>query len=96
MSTCLSSKNGIKAKKAKRCCLCGERIEVGQMKDIRTGVNSEGFWTMHMHPECHIYEMMPNTVDPDWYEDSMEPAFTRKTAFAAVSNDQTPAKPTCT
>lgn len=72
MSTCLSSKNGIKAKKRHRCCLCGELIHAGETYDLREGVESgEGFWKMKMHPECHAYEQKPGTVDYEWYEDGL-------------------------
>ncbi len=84
MSTFLSSKEGVRAKKAKRCCLCGERINVGDMKDVRIGAGDGRIWTMHMHPECHAYELIPGTVDLDWYEDIIDPAFDRKDAIAAT------------
>ena len=85
MSTCLSSKEGVKAAKQHRCCLCGERIVVGQLHDTRTGVaEGDGFWTMRMHPECHRYEQSPEMhrklSDWDWYEDVSEPAFERAEA----------------
>lgn len=87
MSTCLSSRDGIKARKPHRCCLCGERIAAGDTQDVRTGASSDGMWTMHMHPECHAYERRPGIVDPEWYEDISEPAFARADAQAAqVSN----------
>lgn len=83
MSTYLSSKDGVKARKPHRCCLCGERINVGDTQDTRTGVGDGVMWTMHMHPECHAYEKETGTVDPDWYEDVSEPAFERAEALAA-------------
>lgn len=81
MSTCISSRDGVKGRKVHRCCLCGELIPVGETHDTRTGVvPGDGFWTMRMHPECHRYEQMPGIVDPDWYEDVSEPAFERAEA----------------
>jgi hypothetical protein len=85
MSTCLSSKNGTKARKPHHCCLCGERISIGDTQDIRTGVGPDGMWTMHMHPECHAYEQKPGIVDPDWYENVSDPAFKRADALADSS-----------
>lgn len=79
----LSSKDGVKARKNKRCTLCGELISVGELKDVRSGVDFGDFWTMHMHPECHKYEeKRPSPVEWEWYEDSGgEPAFDRKDAI---------------
>lgn len=82
MSTVLSTRDGTKARKPHRCCLCGDRINVGDIQDTRTGVDCGDIWTMHMHPECHAYESN-DTVDPDWYEDVSEPAFERSYAIAA-------------
>lgn len=76
MSQVLSSKDGVLARRRHRCCLCGEAIQAGERYDSRKGVNSDGFWTMRMHPECQDYES-PETVPWDWYEDVSEPAFTR-------------------
>ncbi len=87
MSTVLSSKEGVKARKAHRCCFCGEAILIGDTYDVRRGVNSDGHWTMCMHPECHAFES-PKTVDCDWYEDVSEPAFGRPLA-APKSEDKT-------
>lgn len=81
MSTYLSHKNGVKSKKRKLCCLCGEWIEIGEIKDTRTGVDGGDMWTMHMHPECHTYEQIPGVVHKDWYDDVSEPAFDRKDAI---------------
>ena len=79
----LSSKNRIKARKPHSCALCGEQIEVGQLYDRRSGVSNGDMWTMHMHVECHAYEVGPaNPVDPDWYEDVSDPAFRRADALA--------------
>ena len=75
-STVLEEKNGVIARKQHRCELCGEGITRGEKYDLRTGVNGDGHWQMHMHPECHAYESN-DTVDPDWYEDVSEPAFER-------------------
>jgi hypothetical protein len=93
MSTYLSSKNGVKARKPHRCCLCGARIAVGEIHDTRTGViEGDGFWTMRMHPDCHLFEQHGKridyagrtvcVVDPDWYEDTSDPAFDRSEAKA--------------
>lgn len=81
MSQVLSSKNGVKARKQCRCCLCGERINVGDIKDVRSGVDSGDMWTMNMHPECHKYETDSGTFDTDWYEDVSDPAFKREDAI---------------
>lgn len=75
MSVVLSSKNGVRARKTYRCVLCGARIEQGSLYDRRSGACDDGMWTMHMHPECHAYEQVPGVVDPDWYEDVSDPAF---------------------
>ncbi len=81
MSTLLSSKEGVKARKLHRCCLCGQRIAVGESHDTRTGVG-DGMWTMRMHPECHRYEQTPEMrrALADWYEDVSDPAFERSEA----------------
>lgn len=86
MSVCLSSRDGIKARKPHRCCLCGEGIIKGDRQDVRTGVQEgDGFWTMHMHPECHRYEQSASRpVDPDWYEEISDSAFPRAEAVAYV------------
>lgn len=85
MSEVLYRKDGVKARKRIRCDLCGELIEVGDTKDVRSGVEpGEGFWKMNMHPECHAYEQMPGSVDIEWYEDIMDPAFDRQKAIDAV------------
>lgn len=91
MSTMLSFKDGVKARKKHRCCLCGESIAVGEIHDTRTGVDGgDGFWTMRMHPECQAYEQSPKMrdllYDSDWYEDVSEPAFARAAAkaYAAI------------
>lgn len=83
MNICLSSKNGVKSRKKKRCDLCGEIINVGDLKDTRTGVDGGDMWTMHMHPECHAYEQIPGIVDEYWYDDIYDKAFERKDAIAA-------------
>lgn len=85
MSTCLSSKDGVRARKQKWCALCNEPINVGDLKDVRSGVG-DGFWTMHMHPECHRYEQSPEKpVDWEWYECGGEPAFERAEAARYVA-----------
>lgn len=76
------SANGVKSKKAKRCCLCGEMIKAGEIKDTRSGLWDGSVTTMDMHPECHAYERVDGVVDPDWYEDITEPAFDRSDAIA--------------
>ena len=78
--TMLSSKDGVKSRKVQRCALCGELINIGDLKDVRIGVDCGNMWTMHMHPECHAYEQT-GAVDLDWYEDIMEPAFPRVVAM---------------
>ena len=87
MSTCISWKDGVKARKSYLCCLCAEGIAVGGLHDTRTGVaTGDGFWTMRMHPECHAYEQSPkiraHLHDWDWYEDISEAAFDRSKAIA--------------
>jgi hypothetical protein len=84
VSTTLSCKDSVKARKNHCCVLCGERINAGEIHATRTGVNPDGLWTMHMHPECVAYEAMPGNVDPDWYEDVSDPAFYRADAIAAT------------
>lgn len=79
MSTCLSSIDGVKARKQHRCTLCGESILAGSLYDIRTGVDGSDLWTMKMHQECHSHEAKPKTVSPFWYDDFTEPAFNRPT-----------------
>lgn len=81
MSTLLSFKDGITARKPHRCCLCGDQINKGAIQDVRTGTCDGSVWTMHMHPECHAYEQKPGIVDPDWYEEISEPAFDRTQAL---------------
>lgn len=83
MSTVLSSKDKVKARKPHRCCLCGELINAGDWQATRSGVRDGDMWTMHMHPECYAYEQKPGTVDSDWYEDVSEPAFARPDAREA-------------
>lgn len=84
MNTCLDYKNGVKARKTYHCALCGEKINPKELYDKRTGIEAgEGFWVMRMHPECHAHESKKGTVDPDWYEDSIDPAFTRSEAIAS-------------
>ena len=87
MSTFLSSRNGTKARKPHRCCLCGERINIGDVKDTRSGVSDGQVWTMQMHPECHAYEQRSGIVDPDWYEDVSDSAFSRAKAIEAMKED---------
>ncbi len=85
MSMTLSSKSGVRTRKPCRCALCGELINVGELKDVRSGVNCGDMWTMHMHPECHAYEGRPGVVDEEWYEDMSDPAFTLAEAIAVQS-----------
>lgn len=80
MSAVLSSQNSIRARKQHRCSLCGELIPADTLYDKRSGVDMDGFWNMHMHPECHAFE--EKSVDPDWYEDPSFPAFDRADAVA--------------
>lgn len=88
MSSVLSSQNGVRARKKHHCCLCGEPVPAGTLYDKRAGVGSDGFWTMHMHPECHAYEKSPGVVDSEWYEDVSFPAFDRVDAFAYQLSQQ--------
>jgi hypothetical protein len=90
MSVVLSSKENVKARRDYHCDLCGERIKKGDKYSRRTGACDDGMWTMHMHPECELYEQHPGTVDWDWYEDISDPVFNRKEAieFAAKKQDQ--------
>jgi len=93
MSSALSEKNGVKSRKKKDCCLCGEAIQIGEIKDVRSGVDSEGFSTMHMHPECHAYERVPSTVDHEWYLDISGAAFDRSKATENVAKEAGEVKP---
>ncbi len=91
MSVCLSSQQGVKARKPHHCALCGERIEVGALYDRRSGVSSGDMWTMHMHVECHAFEISPvKPVDEDWYEDVSDPAFSRAEALAYQTQASVP------
>lgn len=93
MSTVLSERNRVRARKVKQCCLCGERIEIGALKDVRKGVDSGDMWVMDMHPECHQYESVPGAVDPDWYENISDSAFDRSEAIAHASKIKEEPKP---
>ena len=84
MNAVLYEKNGQIARKAHRCLLCGESINIGERKDFRKGVTDGAMWSMHLHPECHAYELT-DAFDPDWYEfGDCEPAFNRADAIAAM------------
>lgn len=87
MSTLLSSKDGVKARKPYWCTLCGDAIEAGTLHDVRTGANGDGIWTMRMHPECQTYEQTPAMRKSlmDWFEDVTEPAFHHADALAYVA-----------
>lgn len=87
MNVMLSEARGVRSRKPRRCCLCGEGIGIGEAHDTRTGVDYGDMWTMRMHPECHAYEGKRGAVDPDWYEDVSEPAFNRADAIAAMANE---------
>ncbi len=81
MSTCLSSKDAVKARKPYRCVFCHDPINIGDLYDMRKGV-SDGFWAMRMHPECHRYEQSAaKPVDWEWYEEGSESAFDRVEAL---------------
>jgi len=82
MSTFFPDRNGVRARKQKRCCLCGERIDIGELKDVRKGIYDGSVWTMEMHPECHVFEKNGGVKDQDWYEDIADPAFDRSDALA--------------
>ena len=91
MSLCLSSKDGVKAKKRHRCEFCFEPIMPGDLYDKRTGVEpGDGHWTMHMLPECHAYES--TALWPYDYEDMSDPVFTRTEAIAFAISPK-PAQP---
>lgn len=54
--TCLEGNATSKARKKHRCDVCGQRINPGDQQVTRSGVESgEGFYRMHMHPECEEY-----------------------------------------
>ncbi len=93
VSLCLSSREGVIAKKHYRCDFCGEIIEVGTRHDTRSGVG-DGFWTMRMHPECHRYEQTSEVGkqlhDWDWYDDVSEPAFERSEVHLAEERQLNP------
>jgi hypothetical protein len=84
MSLLVSFKDGVRARKQYRCCLCGECINAGDIHDTRAGVADGTMWTMRMHPECQRYEQSPQMRESlcDWYEDTSEPAFERAEARA--------------
>ncbi len=86
MSVCLSSNDGVKARKDYRCDLCGEGIKAGEVHDTRSGRSDDGFYRMRMHPECHRYEQNGDAVDSDWYEDISDSAFDRADAIAFCAN----------
>lgn len=88
MSKVISSRNHVKARKPHHCCFCHQVIPAGSFYDRRTGVN-DSFWTMRMHPECHIYEGVPGVVDPCWYEDVRDPAFLRSDALTYLMTNGT-------
>ena len=87
MSTVLSEKDGIKARKTHQCVFCQELINAGELYDKRNGVDGGDMWTMKMHPECHDYERKVG-VDSDWYGCGCgcDPAFTRQTAIESQPN----------
>lgn len=87
MNICLSSKDGVTARKKHRCAFCFEAIAIGEKYDKRTGVGDDGIWTMAMHPECHTYEDEALTADD--YEDMSDPVFTREEAKAFVASRAT-------
>lgn len=52
-------------RKVQRCCLCGERIEVGEPCERWSGLDpGEGYRTAHAHPEC--LELTVLWDDGDW------------------------------
>jgi hypothetical protein len=82
MSTILRETNGVRSRKPRRCCLCGDRIDLRAPHDVRVGVDGGDMWTIRMHPECHQHETR-GAVDHDWwYEDVSDPAFDHKDAIA--------------
>lgn len=84
-STVITCKNGVKARKPYRCDLCGDLIVSGARHDTRTGISPDGWSTMRMHPECHVYEQVPGVVDRDWYEDISDAAFSHRQALDHVA-----------
>jgi len=90
MSTILSTRDGVKSRKPRRCTLCGERIEIGEAHNTRTGVDCGDIWTMRMHPVCEAYEQSPEmraNLD-EWYEDVSDAAFTRAEALAHADKNK--------
>lgn len=64
MSTYLSERTGVRARKQHRCFLCGEPICQNSEYDRRTGVERGEILTMAMHPECN--EASSDWDDADW------------------------------
>ncbi len=89
MSTLLSSKDGVKARKDGHCCFCHQPIKKGEVHDVRSGVSSDGFWKMRMHPECHAKEQAtPYREREDWYYDMTDPVFDRPTTPPTPQNTE--------
>lgn len=54
-------------RKWQRCRLCGQVIEIGEPCHRFTGVEpGEGWWTMHIHPECYAVTIKEKWDTDDW------------------------------
>jgi hypothetical protein len=93
MSTILTDKQGVKARKNHRCIFCCEGIPVGSIYDYRTGSDCGDFWQMRMHPECNKFSH--DHWNEDW-EDSLGcdgPEFSRREAIAGKWDERNQHKP---
>jgi hypothetical protein len=79
MSTCLSHRPGIVARKLHQCAFCCTRIEVGSKYDRTCGVSEGDFWTTHAHPECtEKFDSLPHFEKEEWCDGGQwEPLFDR-------------------
>jgi hypothetical protein len=62
--TCIEGNKESKARKRHSCSVCDSWIELGETQITRTGVDSDGWCRMHMHPECEEYSR--DWDDFDW------------------------------
>lgn len=62
--TCLESNRESIARKQHECDACGGRISPGEKQVTRSGVSGDGFYRMHMHPECELETA--DWDDQDW------------------------------
>lgn len=53
--TQLSGNKECLARKKHRCDICDSPIQKGEKQITRSGVSEDGFYRMHMHPECEKY-----------------------------------------